>query len=170
MIQHLTIRLCEESDISEIVHQFELNNWPKPRSTFEMYLNEQKSGKRLFWVAFVEQQFAGYVTLKWNSLYPSFKDQDIPEIMDLNVLPPWQGQGIGLALLGMAENTAFQKKTKVGLGVGLYPGYGKAQQLYVAKGYMPDGLGATYAYQRVTPGEQVVLDDDLVLWFIKQRP
>ena len=32
-------------------------------------------------------EFAGYVTLKWQSQYPSFKAQNIPEIMDLNVLP-----------------------------------------------------------------------------------
>ena len=47
----------------------------------------------MVWLAFYEGEFAGYITLKWRSLYPSFKQQNIPEIMDLNVLPPYRNTG-----------------------------------------------------------------------------
>jgi hypothetical protein len=70
------------------------------------------------------------------------------------------------------ENVAGKEAGKfydiVGLGVGLYDGYGSAQKLYIAKGYKPDGLGITYDYKSIEPGSQVCLDDDLVLWFTKK--
>ena len=46
--------------------------------------------------------------------------------------------GVGLAVVG-----GFI----VGIGVGLYPDYGSAQRLYIKRGYLPDGHGATYNYE-----------------------
>lgn len=69
------IRLLAESDIQEIVNNFEKNNWPKPPSTFEPHLKEQRLGERITWIAFYQNEFAGYITLKWcsntNSRYTS---------------------------------------------------------------------------------------------------
>ena len=74
-------------------------------------------------------------------------------------------------LLETAEKASQTQCNTVGLGVGLYAGtdggYGPAQKLYVKRGYIPDGNGVTYCYKKVTPGEKVPLDDDLVLWFTK---
>jgi hypothetical protein len=55
----------------------------------------------------------------------------------------------------------------MGIGVGLYPGYGPAQRLYPKLGYRPDGHGVAYAERTVAPMEMVRLDDDLVLWMTK---
>jgi GNAT superfamily N-acetyltransferase len=88
--------------------------------------------------------------------------------MDFNVLPPYRNQGIGLELLQTAEATVAKRSPIVGLGVGLYSGYGNAHKMYIKTGYIPDELGITYNYKRVEYGEQVVLDDDLVLWFTKK--
>ena len=162
------IRLLEQNDIPIIVKNFLSHNWAKPRATFDKYLLAQQSGERLIWVAYDSDQFAGYVTLKWESEYPSFYEKNIPEIMDLNVLPPFRSKGIGSALLEIVENEAYKKCDVVGLGVGLYSGYGAAQRLYITRGYMPDGEGITYNYKRVEPGETVCLDDDLVLWLTKK--
>lgn len=41
--------------------------------------------------------------MKWQSEYAPFREKQIPEIMDLNVLPPFRNQGIGSALLETAE-------------------------------------------------------------------
>ena len=71
-------------------------------------------------------------------------------------------------MLDCAEQEARKHYDVVGLGVGLYDGYGSAQKLYIARGYKPDGLGITYDYKRVEPGSQVCLDDDLILWFTKR--
>ncbi|MFU7598169.1 GNAT family N-acetyltransferase [Legionella pneumophila] len=164
----ISIRAFVAEDIPLIVSNFAKHHWPKLPSTFEGYLHEQKLNERIVWIAFYKNEFAGYITLKWNSLYQSFKNQGIPEIMDLNVLPPYRNHGIASALLDMAELEAVKKQNKVGIGVGLYDGYGSAQRLYIKRGYIPDGLGVTYDYNHVTPGADVCLDDDLVLWFTKE--
>jgi GNAT superfamily N-acetyltransferase len=166
--QAISIRLFIAEDIPILVSNFAKHNWPKPQSTFETYWHEQENKERMIWLAFYEGEFAGYITLKWHSLYPSFKQNNIPEIMDLNVLPPYRNKGIATAMLDITEQEAGQFHDIVGLGVGLYDGYGSAQKLYIAREYKPDGLGITYDYNRVEYGNQVCLDDDLVLWFTKQ--
>lgn len=114
------------------------------------------------------EKFAGYVTLKWQSDYKIFADDNIPEISDLNVLPSFRKKGIGSALIEKCETYAVKRSNIVGIGVGLYPDYGAAQRLYIKRGYIPDGHGATYNYEYVTPGKEYPLDDDLVLWFTKK--
>lgn len=169
----LSIRTLNMSDIKIIVDAFQKANWSKTPALFEQYLSEQEAAARLIWLAFAEAHFAGYITLKWQSLYPSFRRQNIPEIMDLNVLPNYRKLGIGSHLLQRAEQAAAaQKCDTVGMGVGLYAGedggYGAAQRLYVKHDYIPDGNGVTYNYQPIIPGNSYPLDDDLVLWFIKK--
>ena len=166
-MSQIKIRFLSQKDIVQLVDTFALHNWPKPKSTFELYFHEQAQNKRIIWLAFHDNQLAGYITLKWNSQYPLFRDKQIPEIMDLNVLPPYRNKGIGSKLLEIAEQLAATRSELVGLGVGLYHDYGNAQKLYIKRGYLPDGRGLTYQYQSVNPGRSVFVDDDLVLFFIK---
>ncbi|MDB2415473.1 GNAT family N-acetyltransferase [Rickettsiales bacterium] len=163
------IKLLTAEDIDTIVNAFATSNWTeKPVSTFEGYLAEQNAGERIVWQAYQNNVFAGYVTLKWQSEYPYFKDNNIPEIKDLNILPNFRNQGVGSALLDAAEQAAFENSDQVGIGVGLYPDYGSAQRLYVKRGYIPDGNGITYEHKTVLPGETAILDDDLILWMVKE--
>lgn len=166
------IRSLTEEDIKAIVSSFHQIGWNKPASLFKEYLKEQELGARIVWVAHFHEQFAGYITLKWQSKYPSFKAQNIPEIMDLNVLPSFRKMGVGSLLLDRAEKEAATRSDTIGIGVGLYAGadggYGSAQRLYVKRGYIPDGKGVTYNYQLTIPGNSYPLDDDLVLWFTKK--
>lgn len=166
------IRRLAEHDISVIVDAFLHSDWTlKSKELLEKYLLEQQSNQRIVLVAFDHSRFAGYVTLVWESQYPFFYEKHIPEIMDLNVLPHFRNKGIATKLLLSAEAIAKEKSAVVGLGVGLYAGpdggYGAAQRLYVKMGYVPDGKGVTYCYKYPSPGDTVVLDDDLVLWFVK---
>jgi hypothetical protein len=50
-----------------------------------------------------------------------------------------------------------------GIGVGLYDDYGPAQRMYVLRGYVPDGRGASHRNLPVRGGETVPADDDLVI-------
>ncbi len=167
-----TYKFLSPDDIPAIVSSFSQVGWNKPASLFEQYLKEVSAGERLVWTAHVNNHFAGYVTLKWQSSYKHFKEQNIPEIMDLNVLPHARKMGIGSSLIDMAEKAATTKSNVIGIGVGLYAGedggYGMAQKLYVKLGYIPDGKGVTYNYQPTIPGNSYPLDDDLVLWFTKK--
>lgn len=163
-----SITILTKDKISMIVDGFKRAGLLKPSSIFENYLLEQDNYERIIWIAYLSGEFVGYITLKWKSLYKPFLDNDIPEINDFNVLPKYRGKGIGLELLKTSENMALTRGNIIGIGVGLYGDYGAAQKLYVKQGYVPDGLGVTYNYERIRAGENVQLDDDLVLWFIKR--
>lgn len=165
MKNQIQIRRLVKEDIAVISDAFNQIGWNKPASIFEAYLKEQEAGERLVYVAHFNGEFAGYITLKWQSGYPSFNEQNIPEIMDLNVLPHFRKMGIGSLLLDCAGKEAATKSEVVGIGVGLYAGedggYGSAGRLYVKRGYIPDGKGVTYNYELTIPGNNYPLDDDL---------
>ncbi len=172
MNNKIQIRKLLKQDIKPISEAFKQIGWNKPISLFEGYLREADAKERLIWLAHMNDQFAGYVTLKWQSQYLSFREQHIPEIMDLNVLPNFRKMGVGSLLLDTAEKEAVTKSDTIGIGVGLYAGadggYGAAQRLYVKREYIPDGKGITYNYEPTIPGNSYPLDDDLVLWFTKR--
>lgn len=96
---HRSIRKLKSTDILMLVESFAAHHWQKPASTFEQYLQEQQEGTRHIWLAFEKTYFAGYVTLTKKSSYLPFKKNRIPEIMDLNVLPPFRNKGIGSLLI-----------------------------------------------------------------------
>lgn len=141
--------------------------WNKPRALFERYLDEQQSGRRLAFVAEADGRPAGYVTLVRRSAYAHFQELGIPEIVDLNVLPVFQRRGIGTRLLDRAEEKASEMARRVGIAVGLHPGYNAAQRLYALRGYVPDGRGVTYKNHYLNEGDNVPLDDHLTLNLIK---
>ncbi len=163
-VKDIYIRELREIDIDTLVDVFARHRWNKSKSVFAKYLQEQRTGTRQTWVAFLMNDLAGYVTLNWLSHYEPFSKNSIPEIMDLNVLPPFRKMGIGTALLDVAEQHAATKSPIVGIGVGV----GDEQTLYIRRDYIPDGLGATYRYARLSYGQSVTVDDDLVLWFTKK--
>lgn len=163
----IRVKTLEENDIPLLVSAFHENNLPKSLEVFESYLLDQEKEIRQVWVAQHEGKYAGYVTLLQHSKYSPFKENSIPEINDLNVLPPYRRCGIASQLLDVAERKAFKISSIIGIGVGLYSDYGSAQRLYVKRGYLPDGKGITDNYKTTPPGKNVCLDDDLVLWFTK---
>lgn len=161
------IRLLTAPDIQPIAAAFAKLGWDKPASQYEKYLSEQESGARVVLVAFLNGEFAGYVTLVWRSHYPAFREQNIPEIVDFNVLPKFRRQGIGTRLLDEAERRVAEASPLVGLGVGMTADYGAAQRMYVKRGYIPDGRGLFSGGVPVVYGQPVQVDDDLVLYFTK---
>jgi len=162
------IRLLESEDIPEIAEAFHQLGWHKPASQYEQYLREQSLGLRHVFVAFVKKEFAGYLTVCWHSLYEPFQKENIPEIVDFNVLPKFRRQRIGTQLMDIAENTIAKVNPVAGIGVGLDPDYGAAQRLYVLRGYVPDGCGLYYRDHYVKYGEQINVDDDLGMHLTKE--
>lgn len=155
------------TDIEIISNAFLQQGWNKPASQYAQYFNEQHEGKRSVLIANRADTFAGYLTLVWESSYPPFQTQNVPEIVDFNVLLKYQRQGIGKALMEAAEQIAAKRSNIVGIGVGLTADYGAAQRLYVKRGYIPDGLGIFQQGQHLKHGEQAIVDDDLTLYFTK---
>ncbi|MFY9590335.1 GNAT family N-acetyltransferase [Rickettsia endosymbiont of Halotydeus destructor] len=168
LITKLKIQELSFSDIDLLVSSFAKARWHKPKEIFERYLQEQQQDKRLIWLAYLNDQITGYVTLVWKSQYEYFNKKKIPEIKDLNVLPVFRNLGIGFKLLKTAEKAAFAVSDTIGIGVGLYADYGVAQKLYIKNGYIPDARGIAYNNQTLQFGTNIILDDDLVLFFTKK--
>lgn len=161
------IRRLERKDIPAIASAFQEIGWNKPASQYERYLAQQKMGVRDVYIAWVDEHFAGYLTICWQSNYGPFRERNIPEVVDFNVLPRFRRMGIGTHLMERAEEEIAIVSPVAGIGVGLTPDYGAAQRLYVLRGYIPDGHGLHWRDHHVRFGEEVRVDDDLGLYFTK---
>jgi GNAT superfamily N-acetyltransferase len=168
MNQKLMIREMLEEDCRSISGAFAEQGWNKPVAQYLAYFQESRVGKRLVLLAEFESQFAGYITIVWESPYPPFNEAGIPEIMDFNVLKKFQRQRIGTALMDEAESQISQRSAVAGLGVGLTADYGPAHILYIHRGYIPDGRGINWNGKTLCYGDQAVVDDDLVLYLTKR--
>jgi ribosomal protein S18 acetylase RimI-like enzyme len=162
------IRLLESRDIPEIAGAFGELGWNKPASQYERYLAQQELGVRDIYVAFIEGQFAGYLTICWESSYKPFLVNSIPEIVDLNVLPKFRRMGIGTQLMDKAESEIAKVSSVAGIGVGMTADYGAAQRLYILRGYIPDGRGLHWRDHSVHYREDITVDDDLALYLTKE--
>jgi GNAT superfamily N-acetyltransferase len=162
------IRMLEQSDIQEIAEAFRAIGWDKPASQYERYYREQVDKVRDVYVAFLEGEFAGYLTICWTSSYEPFREKRIPEIVDFNVLPKYRRQGIGTQMMDKAENEIAKVSPIAGIGVGLTPDYGAAQRLYVLRGYVPDGRGLHYRGDYIKYGQEITADDSMALYLTKE--
>lgn len=162
------IHLISSTDIEPIAKAFATLGWHKPASQYQRYLSEQEKGQRVVLVATVDNVFAGYLTILWNSDYLPFREGDIPEIVDFNVLPRYHRRRIGTQLMDEAEHRIAMRSSFSGIGVGLTADYGAAQILYNRRGYVPDGRGISWNGKLCQYGDRVSVDDDLVMHFIKR--
>ena len=166
----VSVRSVEQQDVCVLADAFSGPDWggTKPASLFERYLREHQSGARDVLVAFAAEALAGYVTIRWEPDYAPFRELGIPTLEDLNVLISYRRQRAASALVDEAERRIAERSDVAGIGVGMDPGYGSAQRMYVRRGYVPDGRGLTSHDRHVKWGDTVRVDDDLVLFFTKQ--
>ena len=162
------IQPLKYENIALIAEAFAEIGWHNPASQYERYLSEQESDQRLVLVATIKGTFAGYLTIVWESSYPPFRESGIPEIVDFNVLPKFQRQGIGTQLMDSAEEKIAARSSIAGIGVGLTRDYGAAHMLYIKRGYIPDGQGIISNESFCQYGDQVIVDDGLKICFTKQ--
>ncbi|WP_238655818.1 GNAT family N-acetyltransferase [Paenibacillus piscarius] len=141
----------------------------KPIEYIEQCWKENEEEQRLTLIAWQGSEFAGWGHVVYTSNYPYFAENHIPEIQNLDVVPPVRKCGIGSVLMEALEAEVFAKYDSAGIGFGLYDSYGTAQRLYVKRGYVPDGRGLMYDNQPVVPGSQVRVDDELTLYLVKTR-
>lgn len=164
----LLIRSMERQDTEALHRGFEEQGLHKSPTLFAFYFGQQEDGTRKVLVAVADGAAAGYVTLVPAAEDGPFVGSGIPEIKDFNVLPSFRGRGIGGRLMDAVEALAGETHHAVCLGVGLYGDYGSAQRMYAKRGYVPDGSGIWYGNDRVEPGRDVFVDDDLILYMSKK--
>ena len=164
----LLLRKLRESDCKLISKAFSDQGWNKPEAQYRKYFEFQQAGIRDVIIAEFNGDFAGYLTILWQSPYPSFKMQNIPEVVDFNVLEKYQRLGIGTALMDEAEQRIRKVSKIAGIGVGMTKDYGKAQILYIKRNYVPDGNGLIKKLKPVGFDDEITIDDDLVLYLTKE--
>ncbi len=155
-------------DLEPMLSALQRDGFKKTAPLFERYLSEQNAGQRVVLVAWLGGDFAGYLTVIWESGYPSFREQGIPEINDFNVLPGLRRKGIGSRLMEEAERLISERSAYSGIGFGMGADYGPAQRLYVLRGYVPDGQGLMDGAKPVTYGEQITVSHDLALYLVRK--
>ncbi len=164
----IKINLLESKDIPDLAEAFLNTVWKTPPQYFQKLLAEQAKGNLVFLVARYSGKIAGFLYIKWQSEYPPFAREGIPEIKDLRVLAEYRRKGIATALVDEAERRIFERLPVAGIGVGLYADYGPAQRLYTRRGYVLDGRGLTYNNETVLPGRDVFVDDNMVIYLTKE--
>jgi GNAT superfamily N-acetyltransferase len=164
----IAIRDMNATDAEPMSAAFSAQGWHKSVTQFTTYWQESAAGKRTVLLAHATGDFAGYLTIVWESDYPPFHAQGIPEIVDFNVLIKYQRRGVGTTLMDEAERRIAQRSDKAGIGVGLLPDYGKAQILYVRRGYVPDGRGLFAHGRWPQHGDTLQIDDNVALYFTKK--
>jgi len=164
----LVIPRMEPEDIADLVAAFGAEGWERLATGFDGYVDEQSRGERVALVALFEGKPAGFGSLVWIPAYPGFREAGIPEVHDLNVLPSMWRRGIATRMMDELERLAAERSSAVGIGVGMHPGYGPAQRLYVLRGYVPDARGLSYDDRPVRRGEVLPIDDSLNLYLVKK--
>ena len=169
MNKKLILRKIRKDDCVSISEAFKKQGWnDKSVDQYQRYFEFQKDGKRDVIIAELNGEFAGYLTIKWESDYPLFKERKIPEIVDFNVLKKFQRNGIGTTLMDEAEKRIKKVSKYAGIGFGVYKDYGAAQILYVNRNYVPDGNGLMKDFKSIKYGTAVIIDDDIALYLIKK--
>ena len=163
----LEIKLVRSKDLEWVVEMFIRQVYPdNPEGARRHFADHAEGGGSTF-LAFVQGELAGYITIRWQSENPLFRRENIPLIHDLLVFSAFRRQGIASRLLDEAEALIATRARKAGITVGLFDAYGPAQRLYARKGYVPDGRGVCQARRPIRKGEVVTMDHDLILWLTK---
>ncbi|QHT59125.1 GNAT family N-acetyltransferase [Paenibacillus lycopersici] len=161
-------RLGTEAQKAQWKTAFAAHGMYRDEAYYDQCLAENESGARVTLLAYANGQLAGCSHLKYQSSYPYFLDRHIPEISDLNVFPPFRRRGAANLMMDEFEAIVGRDHNRIGIGVGLYKDYGAAQRIYCQRGYIPDGNGVMYGDVEVAPGQNVRVDDELVLYFVKE--
>jgi ribosomal protein S18 acetylase RimI-like enzyme len=165
---NLVLRELRVSDCEAIALAFKQQGWNKPVAQYQTYLELRQKGERDIILAELESSFAGYLTIQWQSDYPPFRGNGIPEIVDFNVLKKYQRLGIGSRMMDEAERRIKQRSDYAGIGFGVTRDYGAAQILYTKRNYIPDGKGLMKHHTPLKYADQIIVDDDIVMYLIKQ--
>ncbi|MBW7473175.1 GNAT family N-acetyltransferase [Paenibacillus oenotherae] len=161
-------RLVTSQQLIDWKESFVDHSVQRTEQYYEGCFNENSSGARLTLLAYWNMTIAGCAHVMFDTDYPFFQSNHIPEINDLLVFPEYRKQGIANELLEQLENHVARSHQRVGIGVGLNKDYGAAQRIYCRRGYIPDGHGVIYQNEEVNAGATVTVSDELIFYMVKE--
>jgi GNAT superfamily N-acetyltransferase len=162
------IRPADPNEAAWLQESYTKIGWSKPAGYFAACCQLQAEGKLVLLVAEGAGTYLGHCKVVWQPDYLYFRENNIPEIQDLNVLAEFRRQGVASRLVDEAERLIGQRSAWVGIRFGLYRDYGPAQRMYIRRGYVPDGQGIAYNDAYVEPGRSYPVDDELTLGLVKR--
>jgi GNAT superfamily N-acetyltransferase len=166
-MQGFEIRRVQPGEVEEVIALFARDYYTDHPEEAKAHFADHATGSGATFLAFRDDAWAGYVTLRWVSENIRFREANIPLIHHLEVFEPYRRQGLGWRLMDEAEGLIATRATQAGITVGLFESYGPAQRLYARRGYLPDGRGACRGHRPIARGEPVTMDHDLILWLTK---
>lgn len=161
------IRLMEHNDVLPLC-EAELDVSDENRRYYEQHLANQEKGDCSILLALADGNIAGHVFLYYRCRWGSMKNQGLPCVVDLFVFEPYRRAGIATLLMNACEDIARKYSNRLYLDVGLNSDYGPAQQMYIRRGYLPDGKGAYYKQEICPVDAECCNSDELTLCMIKQ--
>lgn len=167
MAENLIIRQMSKMDISPVCKASGDTSEQAVEYLTEQ-MRQQKKGECIGLLAVCGGNIAGYVFLYYRCKWGGLGGKGIPGIVDLIVFEEFRGRGIAGKLLEVAEKIAAEYHDSVYLDVVLSSRYGKAQRLYVKRGYVPDGKGAYYQESVCPMNAPCKNDDQLTLCLVKK--
>ncbi len=167
-IPDVIIELVGDSNFERTV-QFLIEWVSDGEAAARKHLADHADGGGASLVAVRDHGVIGIVTIRWQSNYSGFRDQDIPLVHQLAVAGPFRRLGVATLLMDAAEDLARRWGiATLGITVGLFDKYGPAQRLYAQRGYVPDGRGACRGQVPLSDGARVIMDDNLIIWLTKE--
>ena len=163
------VRELRAEDIPRIVATDGGAAWRGGAEKWGQRLAEQASGKRLVLVAACAEDILGHGSVVWVSAHAPFREAGVPEMMDVMVAEKGRNHGVGTRLIhALEERTCAADYKKIGVAVGHFSDYEAAQRLYIHLGYVPYREDANSGDPSEQAGEKSAVDDDLVLWLVKE--
>ena len=166
--EKIRIRFLRKEDAPVLLAGVLSQGWHETEDKFLNRLRDHESGKCTAFVAEYEGEPAGWVNVYFEKAGGPYRGKGYGWIEDFAVLEKYQRRGIGKALMDEAEALIAERTDIACLAVGLHPGYGSAQRLYVKRGYLPDGTGAWYGKAPAQEYAVYPLDDELVIYMSKK--
>ncbi len=163
----IEIRRVLLEELPDVVELFrnKVYHW-NPAEAVAHFEDHVSRGGETF-LAWDGEELAGFLTLRWVSRNPAFRDNNIPLIHHLEVFEPYRRRGIAARLMDTGEGLIATRATKAGITVGISQEYGAAQRLYAKRGYIPDGRGVCQGHRPIKLGESYTIDHDLIIWLTK---